>query len=201
MSPDVHTDAIDHPHYLVESVYFDTPGFDCYYARGPAPLPKYRLRRYDGHSDTLYLEEKLRIGERVWKRRRACSESQSAAVRIGQPALTGEIEWFQELFQRLHLRSTVLLRYHRYALVGDAGERLTIDAQVTAARACGIGFATAGEEVEVLRLQVIELKWLGRPTALVFDLQRMLGGTTDACSKYGLSVRALGLRYPSGPAA
>src|SRR5262245_5818213 len=64
-APDPHgaTDAT----YLVESVYCDTEDFAIWKSTGPTRMARYRLRRY-GRGTACFLEEKLRLQDRVWKR-------------------------------------------------------------------------------------------------------------------------------------
>ena len=69
MAADPHARDPQDPIYTVESIYFDTPMLDCLRGRGTDRLPKYRARRYNGNGQSIFLEEKLRRQQQVWKRR------------------------------------------------------------------------------------------------------------------------------------
>ena len=47
----------------------DTPYFASMQPKFSVSFPKYRIRSYDGRRDVLFVEEKLRRRNSVWKRR------------------------------------------------------------------------------------------------------------------------------------
>src|SRR6185503_18077472 len=54
--------------YRTTSLYFDTPRLDVYFRRGSCSRAEFRVRRYND-SETVFLERKLKIGDRLSKRR------------------------------------------------------------------------------------------------------------------------------------
>ena len=200
-APDPHADARD-PCYLVESVYCDTDDFAIWRSRGPARMARYRLRRYNGAA-VWYLEEKLRLQDRVWKRRAACTADGFAALRRGDDAvLDGCLPWFADRFRSLRLLPASVIGYRRHAFCAPGGARITFDRQVAAWRAATgeDPFAPAGASVPVVDGVVLEVKHAGPATPLLRELAGRLGALAGGCSKYGRAVRALGLA-PAGPDA
>lgn len=191
-APDPHADPAD-PAYLVESVYCDTEDFAIWKSAGPARMARYRLRRYG--SGACFLEEKLRLQERVWKRRAPCPASSFAALCRGEePVLDGQLPWFAGRFRAFVLRPTAVIAYRRYAFQqGDV--RITFDRQV---RAWPVGggadpFARTAEPALVVAGVVLEVKHAGPPDAMVRELTQLTGGLAGGCSKYGRAVSVLGL--------
>jgi hypothetical protein len=205
MDPDPHAQDHRDPIYTVESIYFDTPRLDCLRGDGVNSLPKYRARRYDSNLESFFLEEKLRRQQQVWKRRLPLRQDELAAIAGGATSLEGDREWFRLRFRVLRLQPYLVVVYQRWALVGAADERLTIDRCIDAYR---VGNGTAafvedkGAPQRILELDVLELKHPLARSPLMRELEAM-AGNTDQCSKYGRGMRAFGYARSNdpGPAA
>ena len=196
LDPDPHARDPELASYLVESVYFDTPRLDCFRRRGVDGLPKYRARRYDGVDREIFLEEKLRRENRVWKRRLGCGLGELGELTEGRATLAGDREWFRSRFRVLLLEPALLVRYSRRALVGENGLRVTLDQGISCRRLDGEGLdfestrpATrlCGDE------EILEIKFGGNRGALVDEILAMAGVEPSSCSKYGMGVVASGL--------
>jgi hypothetical protein len=200
-APDPHADASD-PCYLVESVYCDSADFAIWRSRGPLRLARYRLRRYNGAA-MWFLEEKLRLQERVWKRRAVCTQQGFAALcRSDGVEQGGCLPWFADRFRNLSLRPASVICYRRHAFCTPDGGRITFDRQVAAwpAAAGADPFDAAVPPVPVLEGVVLEVKHRGPAGSLL----RELAGRTDVdggCSKYGRAVQVLGLAKAALPPA
>ena len=202
MQADPHAKSPDDAAYLVESLYFDTPELDCFRRRGADSLSKYRLRRYDGDDGTMFLEEKLRRENSVWKRRLRASLEEIRAIVLGTKTLGAEAEWFRHRFRVLDLRPQLLVSYRREALVGERGERLTIDRSIHGLRPAPISdpaawhpFGTTGEQVDILEpgMAVLEVKHVGQAETFEATVAGALGLPAGACSKYARGIVAAGM--------
>ena len=201
MDADPHARDPQHPIYTVESIYFDTPTLDCLRGSGPDRLPKYRARRYDGNGQSIFLEEKLRRQQQVWKRRLPCKQGEFLAIAHGADGLRGDPEWFRMRFQVLQLKPSLVIVYRRLALVAAGGERLTIDQVVEASRV-GDGLSSfvddggtpaQGKPLRITELDVLELKHPPAHSTLMRELTEM-AGEAEACSKYTRGMLAFGFR-------
>ena len=91
--PDPHVEDPDDPKILIETLYLDTPELDSIPGGSGVQLPKHRLRRYD-RKGAIWIEEKLRRGDRVWKRRLPIPENSLEEVLVGRDPLSGFAEGF-----------------------------------------------------------------------------------------------------------
>ncbi|MEZ6197315.1 MAG: polyphosphate polymerase domain-containing protein [Planctomycetota bacterium] len=180
--------------YRVESLYFDTPEFDCLRRRGPDGLPRYRLRRYEDRDDPRFLEEKLRRGDLVWKRRLAVSPTEIAALDGPGPLERPPLEWFRRRFEGLALRPVLLVTYRRLAFVGAEGERLTIDLDLRTRPPEGAAEARLGTEEAPEDAAILEMKFMDETSRDARAMRDLHGGESIRFSKYARSVAALGLR-------
>lgn len=191
MQADVNGSGAGGDSYRITTVYFDTPELDVYYGRGSFARTKYRLRRY-GSSPVVFAERKLKVGERVSKRRTPVPLEEIG----GAPADDADWTWFDERVRLRGLRPVCRLSYSRVARVGEADGstiRLTIDQDIQAKRTHRVSFGE-GQGVPLVRDQlIVELKYRHEMPSIfrrfvdVFELQ------PRACSKYKLAVPALGI--------
>lgn len=197
MQPDPHALQATDACYEVESVYFDTSTLACFAQSGEAEFPKYRLRHY-GSGCTLFLEEKLRRRDQVWKRRVPIAGGDADHLLNSATSQDPGVAWFQRRLRTLGLKAVLAVGYRRHALVGSSGERLTIDLDLHAAPPPDhFGVRTDDPGVTLTADAVLEIKFNGSPTSLVKGLHDLVGSTPVAFSKYRLAVRMLGLCSPA----
>ncbi|MHC4853303.1 MAG: VTC domain-containing protein [Planctomycetota bacterium] len=199
MAADPHVQDPRDPIYTVESIYFDTPKLDCMRGGDWNRLPKYRARRYDSNQESMFLEEKLRRKQQVWKRRLPCQQDELAALVHGTTRLDGYREWFRTRFRVLRLRPTLVVIYRRWALVSAGNERLTIDRCIDAVPV-GDGVAAFARQdggKRIMDLDVLELKHPAARSTLMRELAAM-AGQADRCSKYARGMRAFGYGRANG---
>jgi hypothetical protein len=129
--------------YPVSSLYYDSPGFRCYWEKldGLRVRRKLRIRRYEtGQPLTedapVFLEIKQRV-DRVTQKRRACLPYRDALRLCNDRQIPGHAPADQAVVEevfaflwRYNLRPASIVRYDRQALIGaeyDAGLRVTFD--------------------------------------------------------------------------
>jgi hypothetical protein len=198
LTPDPHA----HPatgSYLIHSLYFDTDGLHIYHRRGSYQRCKYRIRRY-GDETLVYLERKLKIGDRVRKRRIAISQAELACLAQGKTMEDWPGRWFQRRLWTRSLKPICQVSYQRVAYAGLNGEgplRLTLDSQVICAPQPALSLDELPEALPLLPDQpVLELKFRGWMPALFKQLVTEFGLRTAAVSKYRLGIQAFGLDAP-----
>ncbi|MCC6669921.1 MAG: VTC domain-containing protein [Planctomycetes bacterium] len=181
--------------YRVESIYLDTPHFDCFRPRGPVALPKYRIRRYGACCEHVFLEEKVRRGLSVWKRRVASTQAALEDLVAGVPAQRPDVAWYLERMRMLDLRATLLLVYERRALVGAQGERFTVDERLRASPLADgrPDFAPESPARSLGAECVVEIKFHGAPSPLVQRLFELVQQDPTPYSKYRHGVQVLGI--------
>ncbi|MEM7261103.1 MAG: polyphosphate polymerase domain-containing protein [Planctomycetota bacterium] len=187
------------PLIRIESVYFDTENRACYRGRSRHKLPKHRLRRYDSGAEAV-LEEKLRIDDRVWKRRLPLRIDRADEIRTTRGTLEGFEEWFRARFRVLDLRPALWVAYDRFAFVGEGGDRVTIDVDSRAARIVGndpSGFDHDSSEVSVTERAVVEVKGFpDRESPNRDALLNRLREDRAEFSKYSCGLERVGLEAP-----
>jgi hypothetical protein len=125
MRPDPHADASGA--YEVTTLYLDTPDFDVYHRARELGGAKYRVRRYGG-AGPLFLEKKVRKGNRVRKQR----------VEVGNAAnlpcvMPPSAAWFSDEVAALAMRPVCVLSYRRTAFISRDERRnfrLTLDRSI-----------------------------------------------------------------------
>ncbi|MHC4823462.1 MAG: VTC domain-containing protein [Planctomycetota bacterium] len=194
MEPDPHApDPLD-PVQQVTTLYFDDATRSGYVGRLPDKTPKHRLRRYDANTE-WFLEEKLRLGDRVWKRRLPLTEADAQEVVHGTDPLDGPLEWFRSRFRVLNLMPTLLVQYARHAYGGDCGTRVTFDRRIHAARVAPRFLGLTSDQPPILSVEevVVEVKGPIEGTAFMQEALQWLGETRTTCSKYSRGLEAVGL--------
>lgn len=192
LQPDAHAGADGS--YVVASLYFDSAALDSYCRGGAAGWPKYRLRSYGAGTMPLFLEEKVRRGDAVWKRRVPCTVDDWGDRRPGDR--TPGLRWFRGRWQRLGLLPVLHVRYRRLAFVAPSGERLTIDGEIACHRAdpaAAVLVDAAGAFQPIPTPPVVELKYAGQPSTEMLLALREVQDEPVRHSKYSLGIRALGL--------
>ncbi len=215
LDPDPHARDPELPSIRVESIYFDTPSRACYRNRSRHKLPKHRLRRYDGGSP-WYLEEKLRVDSRVWKRRMSVTESELGLILDGDRQTDGidsdggALEWFRSRFRVLDLVPTLYIGYDRAAFVSPCGGRVTVDQRITAmpVEVAGHGagqerkspirfefgrFEVHSDPAPVTDLAVVEVKGPPEPSPRMREVVERIDFGIRSYSKYSEGLEAVGL--------
>lgn len=137
MTPDSHGDQGS---YRVRSLYFDTPDDRALREKlaGLSRREKFRIRLYDGSTDLIHLEKKVKNGGPGYKLTAKVTAEQVAGI------LDGDISWMmdsesplvRELYctmQTEFLRPQVIVDYHREAFTYAPGNvRVTFDTGVRA---------------------------------------------------------------------
>jgi hypothetical protein len=95
LAPDPHADPALGDGYRITTLYFDTLALDVFHRQGPDRRRKYRVRRY-GSEVLLYLERKLKSGERVRKYRSAIPEAELSLLSDER----ADPEWSGDWFRR-----------------------------------------------------------------------------------------------------
>jgi hypothetical protein len=133
--------------YTVSSLYYDSPGFRCYWEKldGLKVRRKLRIRRYETgevltEETPVFLEIKQRVDRVTQKRRvilpygdalRLCNDRQSPDRAPGDEAVIEETLVF---LWRYNLRPASIVRYDRQAFIGtdyDIGLRVTFDTSLS----------------------------------------------------------------------
>ncbi|MGA1201520.1 MAG: VTC domain-containing protein [Planctomycetota bacterium] len=209
LRPDPHARDPELPEIRIESIYFDTLQRDCYRDRSRHQLPKHRVRRYDGGRAWI-LEEKLRVGSRVWKRRLPIEEPALVTLldpeRDSSPISPPGLDWFRSRFRMLGLLPTLQVSYDRLAWIGPDGERVTIDRRLEVAiprdggrDGAALGFAADRSRQAVPHEAIIEFKGPEEETPLLAAARAHLALPLRASSKYSPGLEAGGLEVAAAP--
>lgn len=139
--------------YWVNSLYYDSPDLQFFWAKvdGQRFRRKLRLRSYHSDPETpsgaavaepeagVSVEIKQRLDRVIEKRRILLSRPEAEALCSGHSVLASDTQGqqlVQEVLQMVHslqLQPTCLVRYHRRALMGNAAQpdlRITFDTQL-----------------------------------------------------------------------
>jgi hypothetical protein len=130
--PDAHAETSLGNAYLTTSLYCDTAQFDVFHRLGSFKRRKHRVRRY-GHAPCVFLERKIKWGERVKKMRTMVPDAQLAWLANPMSATTWAGHWFHRHLVRRQLLPVCRIAYERVALVGNSEEgpmRLTFDRRI-----------------------------------------------------------------------
>jgi hypothetical protein len=186
--------------YQVTSVYCDTPGFDVFHRSAGYKGSKLRLRRY-GAASFVFLERKLKKGDRVRKRRVEIVPEElnllAAYMNGVVPPPGWSAGWFLDHAVKKQVAPTCRVGYRRSAFYGVSGGqnvRLTIDENL-------IGSPTRGWEAQPLWEgrellpggALLELKFHDSMPELFRRLLPELPARTARVSKYRRCVRLCGL--------
>jgi SPX domain protein involved in polyphosphate accumulation len=134
--------APDH-HYIIRTLYLDTPGMDLYRMSCEKRSRKWkaRVRQYgegDAASSTVFLEVKTKDGNVVSKLRTRMPAEGWAERLMGAPSQNVSLAemTFRERLERHALEPTLLVRYEREAWLStiDAYVRVTLDRRIACQR-------------------------------------------------------------------
>ncbi len=209
--------------YRIRSLYFDTRGFDLFWAntREQRDRFKLRVRTYPGKKSPVFLEVKRRVQDVIIKSR-ACVPAEEwrellehhhpAALERLAPGPRKYAERFISAFHRHDLRPVVIVDYEReaYESTLDKYARITFDRRVVCQRRETLDLdAPEGRWRPVdhpVQTQthepvcVLELKFERRPPAWMAALVQRLELVRHSFSKYCYSVNAQ-LTLPEARAA
>lgn len=196
MVPDPHAAGPAGDEYQVTSLYLDTPDFAVYSRRGSHGRSKYRVRRY-GESDLLFLERKLKTGDRVGKLRSLIpAETLPLLDHAGSPA-DWPGHWFHKRVEVRQLRPVCRISYQRMARLAGSPSgpiRLTVDRALSAEPIASYAFHPPVQTTELLPGQcVLELKYRGELPGLFKQLLQEFPLRPQGSSKYRAAVLALEL--------
>lgn len=171
---DEHADPQLDDAYQVSTLYLDTADWDIYHRRDQVVEGKHRIRRY-GNEFQLWLERKRKTKDVVRKQRTSVAADDLAelvdltAKQPSDNSLWPESvwpgQWFKSRVQELQLRPATVIRYTRFARVGQSSRgpvRLTLDDAITAEPPTGwqIPASAATVQSELLPdAQILELKF------------------------------------------
>jgi hypothetical protein len=132
LSLDHHADPSRGNAYPILSLYTDTPDFDVYRRTPAAGGCKYRVRRY-GDQGPIFVEQKIKNGDRVRKRRAPADSATLAAIARNDPQPDWSGDWFLSGLAEQRLSPICRIAYDRVAYLGtmDGGTvRITFDRNV-----------------------------------------------------------------------
>lgn len=186
--------------YRVTSVYCDTPEFDVFHRSSGYRGSKLRLRRY-GSAPFVFLERKVRRGDRVRKRRIEVAPGDlnhlAGYVGGGIPPADWAAVWFLQQALKKRVAPTCRVGYRRTAYFGVSGRqavRLTIDENMIGVPARGWEAPPLDEGLELLPGgALLELKFHNAMPELFRQLLPDLPLRTARVSKYRRCVRLCGL--------
>jgi VTC domain len=207
MFSDPHADPAVGNAYRITSLYCDTPAFDVFHRLSPFQRRKHRLRRY-GQAPWVFLERKIKWGDRVKKRRTMIPDGElSILVQPPQPdrapappnGLDGVAwpgHWFHRHLAMRQLAPVCRIAYERVALVGEAAEgplRLTFDRHIRGQMHRDWNLDDDGAGMALFTDQVIcEFKYRGMLPALFKEIILAARLTPGPVSKYRAFLRASG---------
>ncbi|HEY3788565.1 MAG TPA: polyphosphate polymerase domain-containing protein [Urbifossiella sp.] len=184
---DHHADPTRGNSYPTTSLYTDTPGFDVYCRRPAAGGCKYRVRRYGGDGP-IFVEQKIKSGDRVRKRRAPVQEPELAAVGRGEPHPDWPGIWFHNGITEQQLRPVCRIAYDRVAYLGVAEGhtvRVTFDRHVRGETTTDWEVKTVGETPVLLAgLVICEFKFRLSMPAIFKEIVEEYGLTPCSVSKY-----------------
>lgn len=186
--------------YRVTSVYCDTPDFDVFHRAAGYRGSKLRLRRY-GEAPLVFLERKLRKGDKVRKRRvQVASEElpRLASCMSGAIPPAGWVAgWFLDRALKKRFAPVCRVGYNRTAFFGTAGGqgvRLTIDENVIGIPARGWEAQPLPEGLELLPgSALLELKFQDSIPELFRRLLPELPAKPARVSKFRRCIQVCGL--------
>lgn len=195
MQPDPHGGGSAGDAYRVESLYFDTPGFDVYHRRGSFGRAKFRIRRY-GEAAEVFLERKLKRGGLVRKRRLGVEPAALGQFAIPVNGHRWAGSWFQRRAELRALRPVVMMNYQRIARLGVGEEgrfRVTLDRDLRAVRAEGVQVPARIEGPDLLEGRaVLEVKFAEALPAAFRRMVEELGLEVGGFSKFRTGVLSCG---------
>jgi VTC domain len=192
LTPDPHGDPARGHAYDTTSVYCDTARLDVFHRLGPGKRRKHRVRRYSA-SPWIFLERKIKWGDRVKKQRTPVADSDLELLLgpVAESDWSGA--WFQRHLQRRQLLPVCAIAYERAALVGQSAEgplRLTFDRNIRGTLTNDWRVAPFYEGTPILPDEVIcEFKYQTALPALFKEIIQAMHLTPSPVSKYRTFLR------------
>jgi len=187
LAPDPHGDPELGGAYHTTTLYLDTPTFDVFQRRPSFRRSKHRLRRY-GTEVKVYLERKIKNGDRVRKQRNVVPAEEAVLLANPMSLVTWPGHWFHRRLLDRGLRPAALIAYERTAYIGAAAAgplRLTLDRRLRGALASEWAVPTAEGGLPLLTGRVIlELKFRLSLPAPFKELIQLLRLGPCSVSKY-----------------
>jgi hypothetical protein len=193
LQPDPYGTGAFGDEYVTSTIYFESPGYDVFHRRKSFGRSKYRIRRYEGHSE-VFLERKLRRPGMLTKRR-----SQVAASELSRLD-TAELgswpgRWFHRRLLLRELRPVCQIWYGRVARGGSGASgpiRLTLDDVLRVAPAQRPAFGSGDGAVRILEeSMILELKFRAEVPSQFRQLIEQFQLEPQAVSKYRTGITAL----------
>ena len=193
LSPDPHGSGPMQDVYRITSLYLDTAGRDVFHRRGSFGRSKYRIRCYEDNH--LFVERKLRLGNKLAKRRTALTLDTLPQLANGIPA-ADPVYWFVRRLRLRQLQPVCQVVYARTARVAETGGaviRLTIDQDLTACPVSGYAFEPPAGVPLLTGKAIVEVKFRGYMPATFRQLVEEFRLVPAAASKYRMAADTLGL--------
>lgn len=179
--------------YSVSSLYFDDLAESCLAdtINGDRIRRKYRIRIY-GHSlDTIKLEVKEKLDNRVWKKSRSITREELYKLMRCEcieaaPTMEDAAALFNLAIQTSGLRPRVIVTYERKAFIYEAGNvRITLDRNIRSSRDVE-RFGEPGIQYDYLRETdaVVEMKYDEFIPDFILQLLELGNMRQTAYSKY-----------------
>jgi hypothetical protein len=182
--------------YRTTSLYLDTPELDVYHRSQSYKRRKYRVRRY-GTGLELFLERKLKDGDRVAKRRTPIPEDELPLLGHPMALATWPGQWFHRRLLARRLGPACRIVYQRTAFAGggmDGPLRLTLDRRLRGALTNEWDLAPLEGGLPLLTGQfILEFKFRLALPSLFKGLVQELRLRPAAVSKYRLCREAWGV--------
>ena len=200
---DPHADASRGNSYLITSLYCDTAQLEVFHRLGSFKRRKHRVRRY-GNAASVFLERKIKWGERVKKLRTMVPDSDVALLANPMSATTWAGHWFHRHIVRRQLQPVCRIAYERVALVGSSEEgpmRLTFDRRIRGVLANDWVLDEVDDGMPVLADNVVcEFKYRSFLPPLFKEIIQAMRMTPSPVSKYRAFLRASPLDLLEAPA-
>lgn len=205
MRPDEHAARSADKSYTISSLYLDSAALHCYSAtsRGERDRFKLRMRWYaDELCAPVFLEEKRRVGEAIFKLRAPLAidgarrlmeggEVRETDFPLNRTGGASSAALLLERVRSINARGTCVVRYRREAWVSPmvAGLRITFDRHL-----CAVPLA--GSASEALRSDIpgdviLEIKFRGGVPEWIAGIVRRHGLARCSVPKYLMCVDAL----------
>lgn len=167
LKSDVHTKETGS--YRIRSLYFDSPGDDCYYENesGIGERDKYRIRIYNEDARRIILEKKSKNRQMTLKH--SCSIDKSLCRKLMNREqvqitsdMSAELQKMLLELQKKVMRPVVIVEYQRYPFVEANGNvRVTFDEMICSSNDIS-GFLEKNIVVRPFLpkgMSVLEVKW------------------------------------------
>ncbi|MDE7339513.1 MAG: polyphosphate polymerase domain-containing protein [Lachnospiraceae bacterium] len=183
--------------YSISSLYFDDFRESCLAetVEGSRVRRKYRIRIYNHSLDTIKLEVKEKLDNRVRKKSRNITEEEMRKLMCGKcieslPSMEDPVALFNLAIQENLLRPKVIVTYERKAFVFAPGNvRITLDRNIRSSRQTDF-FGRVGLSYDFLREQdeILEMKYDEFMPEFILQLLELGNMQQVTYSKYRLCM-------------